>query len=196
MAFLSPGVYITERDESTIVPTVSNNVAFFAGDFDKGPVDQPYVITTRKELIDRFGLPTNDNYNEWFQASKYLDYANQLIITRGFEGPSIVDITSGKSEKTPVIVNSYTKLNVDKSDNKKLVVIIQNPNNNLPNFEIGDVVTFDAKNHGINQGSMTLCKVTDIDPGQDEITVHLEASSDVTNSFPAAGNILSVFIIS
>lgn len=62
---LSPGVYIAEQDLSNIVPTVSNNVAFFAGNFTKGPVQQPYVITTKRELEDVFGTPTNANYNEW-----------------------------------------------------------------------------------------------------------------------------------
>ena len=82
---LSPGVYIEEIDASHIVPNVSNNVAFFAGNFNRGPVDQPYVVTTLGELEDVYGLPTDKNYNEWFQCAKYLDYANQLVISRGFE---------------------------------------------------------------------------------------------------------------
>ncbi len=82
---LSPGVYINEIDQSTISPTVSNNVAFFAGNFTKGPIDQPYVITNKRELEQTFGYPTDENYNEWYQCYKFFDYANQLIITRGFE---------------------------------------------------------------------------------------------------------------
>lgn len=82
---LSPGIYIQEVDVSNIVPTVSNNTAFFAGNFDRGPLDQPYVVTTLNELETVFGYPTDRNYNEWFQCAKYLDYANQLVISRGFE---------------------------------------------------------------------------------------------------------------
>ncbi len=87
---LSPGVYINEIDASTIVPSVSNNVAFFAGSFTKGPIDQPYVVTTKTQLIEDFGAPTNENYNEWYQCYKFFDYANQLIVTRGFEDSDIV----------------------------------------------------------------------------------------------------------
>ncbi len=82
---LSPGVYIEEVDASNIVPNISNNVAFFAGNFDRGPVDQPYVVTTLRDLEEVYGHPTDKNYNEWFQCSKYLDYANQLVISRGYE---------------------------------------------------------------------------------------------------------------
>ena len=82
---LSPGVYIEEVDASNIVPNISNNIAFFAGNFNRGPLDQPYVITTLAELENVYGLPTEENFNEWFQCSKYLDYANQLVISRGYE---------------------------------------------------------------------------------------------------------------
>lgn len=82
---LSPGVYIEEVDASNIVPNVSNNIAFFAGNFDRGPVDQPYVVTTLTDLEDIYGYPTDTNYNEWFQCAKFLDYANQLVISRAYE---------------------------------------------------------------------------------------------------------------
>ena len=84
MAYLSPGVYIQEIDSSAIAPTVSNSVAFFAGNFTKGPVEQPFVITNKDELEYFFGKPTNENYNEWFQCYKFFDYANQLVISRAF----------------------------------------------------------------------------------------------------------------
>ena len=82
---LSPGVYINEIDASNIAPSIVNNVAFFAGNFNSGPVDYPYVVTSKTELENTFGKPTDENYNEWFQAWKFFDYANQLVITRGYE---------------------------------------------------------------------------------------------------------------
>jgi len=82
---LSPGVYTQEVDASTIVPNVSNNIAFFAGDFSKGPAGIPYVITNKVELEKVFGTPTNENYNQWFQCYKFFDYADQLVVTRGYE---------------------------------------------------------------------------------------------------------------
>jgi len=89
MAYLSPGVYVKEVDNSPIVPTVSNSTAFFAGNFTKGPIEQPFVVTNKSELEYYFGQPTNDNYNEWFQCSKFFDYSNQLVLSRVYteEGP-------------------------------------------------------------------------------------------------------------
>ena len=84
MAYLSPGVYINEVDNSAIVPSVSNSIAFFAGNFDKGPIEQPFMVTNKKDLEYFFGKPTDKNYNEWFQCYKFLDYADKLVISRVF----------------------------------------------------------------------------------------------------------------
>jgi len=84
MAYLSPGVYINEIDNSAIVPSVSTSVAFFAGNFEKGVIEQPFLVTNKKELEYYFGKPTDKNYNEWFQCSKFLDYSDKLVISRVF----------------------------------------------------------------------------------------------------------------
>ena len=100
--YLSPGVYVKEVDASAIVPTVSNSMAFFAGHFQKGPLEEPFVITNKQELEDYYGQPTNENYNEWFQCYKYLDYSNQLTINRifdtGFEQVTDTPITITSSQ--------------------------------------------------------------------------------------------------
>lgn len=91
MAYLSAGVYVKEVDNSAIVPTVSNSVAFFAGNFTKGPIEQPFIITNKDELEFYFGQPTNKNYNEWFQCYKFFDYSNQLVVSRAFtEGNPLI----------------------------------------------------------------------------------------------------------
>ena len=84
MSYLSPGVYINEIDNSTIVPSVSTSTAFFAGNFSKGPIEQPFLITNKKDLEYYFGKPSDKNYNEWFQCYKFLDYADKLVVSRIF----------------------------------------------------------------------------------------------------------------
>lgn len=79
---LSAGVYIEEIDASTIAPTVSSSVCVFAGDFVKGPVDQYVLITTVAELISVYGLPTDTNYNDWYQCYNTLQYGNKLYVSR------------------------------------------------------------------------------------------------------------------
>jgi len=94
MAYLSPGVYINEIDNSAIVPSVSTSVAFFAGNFEKGAIEQPFLITNKKELEYYFGKPTDKNYNEWFQCSKFLDYSDKLVISRVFSESGVYNKTT------------------------------------------------------------------------------------------------------
>ena len=79
---VSPGVYVTEVDASEIVPTVSSTTTVFGGDFTKGPVEKYTEITSVDDLIEFYGLPTNDNYNDWYQCYNYLQYGNRLLVSR------------------------------------------------------------------------------------------------------------------
>ena len=79
---LSPGVFVTEIDASTIVPTVSNSVAVFGGDFVQGPVDTYTLITSVSDLLSFYGKPTNTNYNDFYQAYNFLQYGNKLLVSR------------------------------------------------------------------------------------------------------------------
>ena len=79
---LSPGVFVTEIDASTIVPTVSNSVGVFGGQFVKGPVGEYTLITSVADLITFYGKPTNDNYNDFYQAYNFLQYGNKLLVSR------------------------------------------------------------------------------------------------------------------
>ena len=74
--------YITEIDASQIVPTVSNSVAVFSGNFHQGPVNKYQIITSVDELITYFGKPSNENYNDWYQSYSFLSYSNKLLISR------------------------------------------------------------------------------------------------------------------
>jgi hypothetical protein len=82
MSLLSPGVQVIEIDASTIAPTVSNSIACFAGNFDKGPVGSYILITKESELVEYFGKPSIKNYNDWEQANSFLKYGNKLFLTR------------------------------------------------------------------------------------------------------------------
>jgi len=80
---VSPGIVLRERDltTSTIVNTQSNTAAF-VGSFEKGPVGTITSIATEKELLDTFGKPNNNNYEDWFVAQTFLNYGGQLQVAR------------------------------------------------------------------------------------------------------------------
>lgn len=83
MAFqLSPGVNVTERDLTTIVPAVATTNAAFAGIFQWGPANQRILVDSTNNLISLFGLPDDNNYTYWFTAANFLGYGNSLTVAR------------------------------------------------------------------------------------------------------------------
>lgn len=79
---LSPGVLITEKDFSSIVPAVSSSAGAFAGVFQWGPINDPVTISSENNLAQRFGLPTDANAQSFFTAANFLSYTNNLLVVR------------------------------------------------------------------------------------------------------------------
>ena len=79
---VSPGVVVTERDLTTVVPNVATSIGAFAGAFQWGPVNQRVRISTENELVKTFGEPTIDTFEYFWSAANYLAYANNLLVVR------------------------------------------------------------------------------------------------------------------
>ena len=105
---VSPGIVLRERDATaqTIVNQQANTAAL-VGSFAKGPVGVITNIATEKELLDTFGAPNNNNYEDWFAAATFLSYGGQLQIVR-------IDDNTLKNGTTEVgsTTTDITKLNV------------------------------------------------------------------------------------
>ena len=87
MAFqVSPGVSVTEKDLTNVVPAVSTSSGGIVITAEKGPVDEITTISSEKELLDTFGKPTADNFEEWFSAANFLGYGNNLKVVRPVTG--------------------------------------------------------------------------------------------------------------
>jgi len=83
MAFrVSPGVTVTEKDFTNIVPAVSTTRAAYAGTFQWGPIDYRVLVTGENELVDLFGKPNNENYKGWLAAANFLGYGGSLTVVR------------------------------------------------------------------------------------------------------------------
>ena len=55
MAFqLSPGVLVTEKDLTLIVPAISTTAGGFVGAFQWGPVDEVTLIDSEANLVETF----------------------------------------------------------------------------------------------------------------------------------------------
>lgn len=79
---LSPGVQITEKDFTSIVPAVSTSAGAFAGVFRWGPVLDPVTVVSENDLVQRFGAPNNGTAMSFFSAANFLSYSNNLLLVR------------------------------------------------------------------------------------------------------------------
>jgi phage tail sheath protein FI len=79
---VSPGVVVTERDLTTVVPNVATSIGAVAGQFQWGPVLERVRITTENDLVKTFGEPTTNTFEHFWSAANYLAYSNNLLVVR------------------------------------------------------------------------------------------------------------------
>jgi hypothetical protein len=86
MAFLvSPGIQVREFDLTTVVPAVATTEGAIAGAFSWGPVEERVLISNEKDLVNKFGEPTESNFETFFTAASFLAYGNQLYVSRAVD---------------------------------------------------------------------------------------------------------------
>jgi hypothetical protein len=87
MAFqVSPGVLVTEKDLTNVIPAVSTTSGGIVITAEKGPIDEITTVSSEKELVDTFGKPNSSNFEEFFTAANFLGYGNNLKIVRPITG--------------------------------------------------------------------------------------------------------------
>ena len=106
MAFqLSPGVLVTEKDLTSVVPQVATTAGAFAGDFQWGPVDQVVTVNSENDLVTKYGKPNDTNFVSFFTAANFLAYGNNLQLVRSV-GAAARNARSNTSGTAVNITNS------------------------------------------------------------------------------------------
>jgi hypothetical protein len=83
MAFsLSPSVAVKEFDNSQYIANLPSSKTGMVVCADTGPCNRITPITNEADLIQWFGKPTAANYQDWFQAWNFLQYAASLYVSR------------------------------------------------------------------------------------------------------------------
>ena len=85
MAFqVSPGVQVTEKDLTNVVPAVATSIAGIVMAAQKGPTDSITAISSEEELVSIFGEPqsTSNQFEDWMSAAAFLGYGNALRVVR------------------------------------------------------------------------------------------------------------------
>lgn len=141
VAMNSPGVYVQERDMSDIVPSQSNSVAVFSGNFTKGVVSTYKQITSVDELIENYGYPTDDNYNDWYQCYNFLQYGNNILISRAINENGVAINTSstflGTSSSLGYGTSEFGASFYGVSNGEEIVVV-----STIGDINVGDVIGF------------------------------------------------------
>jgi hypothetical protein len=78
----APGVYIIERDFSQRLENTSVISLATMGFFNKGPLNEPTMLTTRQDLLNIFGKPGDISAKFWLPIATMLDTNNSVWVTR------------------------------------------------------------------------------------------------------------------
>ena len=80
---VSPGVNVTEKDLTNVIPAVATTTAGIAGTFRWGPVGKRITVDSENNLADIFWKPDTSDSSAYFHtAANYLGYGNNLEVVR------------------------------------------------------------------------------------------------------------------
>lgn len=106
---VSPGINISEFDNTTVVPAVSTSVGAMAGVFQWGPGYQRTLIDSENTLVQTFGKPTSNNYETFFTAANFLAYGNALYVVRAYDASALnsVALVNSTATTTAIQIDNY-----------------------------------------------------------------------------------------
>lgn len=79
---VSPGINISEIDQTLSLGQVALTEGAVAGNFKWGPVEQVRTVSSEDELVKVFGKPDNNTANFFYTAANFLAYSNTLRVVR------------------------------------------------------------------------------------------------------------------
>ena len=96
---ISPGVNVTEKDLTNIVPAVATTLGGFAGYFKWGPVEDVTLVDSEDNLVSLFGKPDNNNAQYWWTAANFLGYTNALNVVRKIHSSGANAVAAGNGTR-------------------------------------------------------------------------------------------------
>lgn len=88
--FVSPGVYVIEKDLSDYPTSVNPSVVGLVGFADRGPMDKATLITNQNQLVREFGPPSEDIHGQALEgALEILESVNSLYMVRCGDGTEV-----------------------------------------------------------------------------------------------------------
>ena len=108
MAFqVSPGVQVREIDLTNVVPAVSTSIGATVVQALWGPVEEIVTITSEKELVDTFGIPTTDTAAYFLNAAAFLKYGNNLKVVRAVNTGALNSTAGTSGAGTGLLIKNH-----------------------------------------------------------------------------------------
>lgn len=105
--YVSPGVYVIERDTSQYPASVNPSVVGLVGFASKGPVDKATLITNGDQLVSTFGDPSEDIVGQALEgALEILETTNSLYFIRCASSTAVDATVSAELGSCPAIALS------------------------------------------------------------------------------------------
>lgn len=109
--YVSPGVYVIERDTSQFPASVNPSVVGLVGFASKGPVDKATLITNGDQLISTFGDPSEDIVGQALEgALEILETTNSLYFIRCASSTAVDASVSAQLGSCPAVALSGENL--------------------------------------------------------------------------------------
>ncbi|ENP7033941.1 hypothetical protein ACEB11_001770 [Campylobacter coli] len=142
---LSPGVQVSEVDQSQITPVEGDSAAVFGGDFEKGPVGVHTLISSVQELRENYGMPNTKNYNDYYQVQNFLAYSGAIYVSRA------ADLNGTPTQLDGLLFeeNAYkTNVNATKVEGVKVIEAdsVDVKFEKTDKFQVGQVLKFNDSN--------------------------------------------------
>ena len=108
----SPSVVVIENDISIYTPNINSSVVGLVGFANKGPVNEPTLITSQENLLRLFGKPDTALEGQGLEgALEILEATNQLYFVRGIDPTKVLAYASANvavGASPALVVSGYT----------------------------------------------------------------------------------------
>jgi len=144
--FVSPGVYVIEKDLSEYTPSLNSSVVGIVGFASKGPTNEATLITSQNQLIDTFGAPNEDIFGQGLEgALEILETTNSMYFVRAAATSAVEASAAVTFGACPAIIVSSNQFGV--TSNLYLDIQVKN------NAGVDQFVS--AKQFNIPSGTLT-----------------------------------------
>ena len=146
---VSPGVKVREVDLTNgRIDTSSEQVGAIVGPFERGPVGEPVLIESEKDLLEVFGKPRTENGQReyWLSASNYLSYGGVLRVVRAGQSQLIQGLNCANAgvsvASTIVRIDNYEDYINNHSSDSTWFYSSRNPGSWANNLKVCTIDSF------------------------------------------------------